>query len=152
MIAIQRYRWEIGKMIFVNCQQKILQAFLLLLNCFWLCLYWLLNASPIFAEAFLFYQSKENYRLAEDDMYDKSGMSLLQSSTKCYRLLIEPCILTIANNLLRNIGDKWQKERRDADYMLPPLLQKYDRHLNFHWIFNGKSYFVNKRTRSKGFR
>ena len=137
MIAIQRYRWEIGKMIFVNCQQKILQAFFLLLNCFWLCLYWLLNASPIFAEAFLFYQSKENYRLAEDDMYDKSGMSLLQSSTKCYRLLIEPCILTIANNLLRNIGDKWQKERRDANYILPPLLQNFDRLLNFHWIFNG---------------
>ena len=96
-----------------------------------------LNAFPISAEAFLFYRSKANYRLAEDDMYDKSGMSLLQSGTKCYRLLIEPCNLTIANNLFKNIGDKWQKERRDANYILPPLVENYDRLLNFHWIFNG---------------
>ena len=80
-----------------------------------------LNASPISAEAFLFYQSKAYYRLVGDDMYDKSGMSLLESGTRCYQLLIEPCNLTIANNLFKNIGDKWEKERRDANYILPPL-------------------------------
>ena len=85
-----------------------------------------LNAHPISAKAFLFYQSKANYRLAEDDMYDKSGMSLLQSGTKCYRLLIEPCNLTIANNLFENIGDKWQMETRDANYILPPLVENYN--------------------------
>ena len=50
-------------------------------------------------------------------------MSLLQSGTKCYRLLIEPCNLTIANNLDKNIADKWQKERRDANYILPPFVE-----------------------------
>ena len=74
-------------------------------------------------------------------MYDKSGMSLLQSGTKWYRLQIEPCNLTIGNNLFKNIGDKWQKERRDANYILPPFVENYDRLLNFHWIFNG-IYFV----------
>ena len=61
-------------MIFVNCPQKNLAGMLIAFGLILTLLTYIdfLNAPPISAKAFLFYQSKANYRLAEDDIIYKT--------------------------------------------------------------------------------
>ena len=62
-------------MIFVNCQQKILQAFLLLLNWHWLCLFWLSKCFPYFCRgiSFLSIKSKSQASRGWYDIMTKVG-------------------------------------------------------------------------------
>ena len=63
------------QMIFSNCPQKILQAFLLLLNWCWLCLYWLSKCFPYFCRSisFLSIKSKSQASRGWCDVMTKVG-------------------------------------------------------------------------------